>query len=79
MSKGGAGLKRTSSALHSFPFGHMLRSMNRPLSGGAIFLLCLFLGIIFDQVAIGILAGLVLGGATAAKLRARNDGADGNA
>lgn len=34
--------------------------MNK-LSGGAVFLLCLFLGIIFDQVAIGILAGLVLG------------------
>jgi len=57
----------------------MLRAMNKPLSGGAVFLLCLFLGIIFDQVAIGILAGLVLGAATAAKLRARNDGADGSA
>jgi hypothetical protein len=57
----------------------MLHAMNKPLSGGAVFLLCLVLGIIIDQVAIGILAGLVLGGATAAKLRARNDGADGNA
>lgn len=57
----------------------MLAAMNKPLSGGAVFLLCLVLGIIFDQVAIGILAGLVLGGATAAKLRARSDGADGNA
>jgi hypothetical protein len=34
--------------------------MNK-LSAGGVFLLCLFLGIIFDQVAIGILAGLVLG------------------
>lgn len=34
--------------------------MNK-LSGGAVFLLCLFLGIIFDQVAIGIIAGLLLG------------------
>jgi hypothetical protein len=42
-------------------------------------LLCLFFGIIFDNVAIGILAGLVLGGAAAAKLRGRNDSADGNA
>ena len=57
----------------------MLLAMGRPLSGGAVFLLCLFLGIIFDQVAIGILAGLVLGAATAAKLRARDPGADGNA
>lgn len=34
--------------------------MNK-LSFGGVFLLCLFLGIVFDQVAIGILAGLVLG------------------
>ena len=34
--------------------------MNK-LSAGATFLLCLFLGIIFDQVAIGIIAGLILG------------------
>jgi hypothetical protein len=33
------------------------------LSGGGVFLLCLFLGIVFEQVAVGILAGLVLGGA----------------
>ena len=52
--------------------------MNK-LSFGGVFLICFFLGIIFDQVAIGILAGLVLGAATAAKLRARNDGADGSA
>lgn len=31
------------------------------MSAGGVFLLCLFLGIIFEQVAIGILAGLVLG------------------
>ena len=36
--------------------------MNK-MSAGGVFLLCLFLGIIFDQVAIGILAGLVLGAA----------------
>ena len=35
-------------------------TMNK-LSAGATFLLCLFLGIIFDQVAIGIIAGLILG------------------
>mgnify|MGYP000269941438 FL=1 len=34
--------------------------MNK-LSGGAVFLLCLFIGIVTEQVAIGILAGLVLG------------------
>jgi hypothetical protein len=34
--------------------------MNK-LSGGGVFLLCLFLGIIFDQVALGIIAGLLLG------------------
>ena len=36
--------------------------MNK-LSAGGVFLLCLFLGIIFDQVAIGIIAGLILGAA----------------
>jgi len=41
----------------------MLSAMSKPVSGGAVFLLCLFVGIIFDQVAIGILAGLVLGAA----------------
>lgn len=35
-------------------------TMNK-LSAGGVFLLCLFLGIIFDQVAIGIIAGLILG------------------
>lgn len=34
--------------------------MNK-LTAGGVFFICLFLGIIFDQVAIGILAGLVLG------------------
>lgn len=34
--------------------------MNK-LSFGGVFLICLFLGIIFDQVAIGIIAGLILG------------------
>lgn len=34
-----------------------------PVSGGMIFLICLFLGIIFDNVALGIIAGLFLGGA----------------
>lgn len=34
--------------------------MNK-MSAGGVFLLCLFIGIIMDQVAIGILAGLVLG------------------
>lgn len=31
------------------------------LSAGGVFLLCLFLGVIFEQVAIGIIAGLILG------------------
>ncbi len=35
-------------------------TMNK-LSFGGTFLLCLFLGIIFEQVAIGIIAGLILG------------------
>lgn len=39
------------------------------LSAGGVFLLCLLLGIVFKQVAIGILAGLVLG-ATAGKVTA---------
>jgi hypothetical protein len=34
--------------------------MNKLFAGGA-FLLCLFLGIIFDQVALGFIAGLLLG------------------
>ena len=34
--------------------------MNK-LSAGGVFLLCLLLGIIFEQVAIGIIAGLILG------------------
>lgn len=34
--------------------------MNK-LSAGAVFLICLFLGIIFDQVALGIIAGFFLG------------------
>jgi anaerobic C4-dicarboxylate transporter len=35
--------------------------MKKPLTGGAVFLLCIFVGIIFGQVALGILAGLFLG------------------
>jgi len=46
--------------------------MNK-LSAGGVFLLCLFLGIVFEQVAIGILAGLVLG-ATAGKVTAPKSG-----
>lgn len=38
----------------------MLSTMNK-LSGGAVFLLCLFVGIVMDQVALGIIAGLLLG------------------
>lgn len=56
----------------------MFRAMNRPLSGGAAFLLCLFVGIIVDQVALGIIGGLLLG-AVLAKSGARSDGADGHA
>ncbi|WP_156767724.1 hypothetical protein [Candidatus Viadribacter manganicus] len=36
--------------------------MNK-ISAGGVFLLCLFLGIVFNQVAIGIFAGLLLGAA----------------
>ena len=46
--------------------------MNK-LSAGGVFLLCLFLGIIFEQVAIGILAGLILG-AGAGKVTAPKSG-----
>ncbi len=48
--------------------------MNK-LSASGVFLLCLFLGIVFEQVAIGILAGLVLG-ATAGKVTAPKSGPD---
>jgi len=48
--------------------------MNK-LSFGGVFLVCLFLGIVFDQVAIGILAGLVLG-AGAGKATAPKSGPD---
>lgn len=48
--------------------------MNK-LSAGGVFLLCLFLGIIFDQVATGILAGLVLG-AGAGKVTAPKSGTE---
>jgi len=34
--------------------------MNK-LSAGAVFMICLFIGIFFDNVALGILAGLFLG------------------
>ena len=42
------------------------------MSAGGVFLLCLFLGIIFEQVAIGILAGLVLGAAAGAATENKN-------
>ncbi len=35
--------------------------MQKLFSGMAGFLLCLFLGIVFNQVALGIIAGLFLG------------------
>ena len=44
--------------------------MNK-MSAGGVFLLCLFLGIIFDQVAIGILAGLVLGAAAGKRVQGK--------
>lgn len=51
----------------------MLGAMNK-LSGGAVFLLCLFLGIVFEQVALGIIAGLLLGaGAAKATAKDRSD------
>lgn len=41
--------------------------MAKLFTGGSGFLICLFLGIIFDQVALGILAGLFLGGFLASR------------
>jgi len=52
----------------------MIGVMNK-LSAGATFLVCLFLGIIFDNVALGIIAGLLLG-AGAGKAIASKDRAD---
>ncbi len=34
-------------------------------SGGGVFIVCLLFGIIFDQIALGIIFGLLLGGGTA--------------
>ncbi len=34
-------------------------------TGGGVFMLCLLFGIIFDQVALGIIFGLLLGGGSA--------------
>ena len=48
--------------------------MNK-LSAGGVFLLCLLLGIIFEQVAIGIIAGLILG-AGAGKVTAPKSGSE---
>ncbi len=51
------------------------------LSAGAVFFICLFLGIIFDNVALGIIAGLLLGAGagrvTAAKGAPTPKGPDG--
>ncbi len=41
-------------------------------SGGGTFAICLLLGIIFDQIALGIIFGLLLG-AGAAKVTERKD------
>lgn len=60
------------------PARRMLGGMRKPVSGGAVFLLCLFVGIIADQVALGILAGLFLGAFTASrKTKAPEQGNDG--
>lgn len=53
----------------------ILGGMNK-LSAGAVFLICLFLGIIFDNVALGIIAGLFLG-AGAGKATAPKQSTDG--
>lgn len=45
------------------------------MSAGAVFMICLFLGIIFDNVALGIIAGLLLG-AGAGKVTASKAPAD---
>ena len=34
-------------------------------SGGGVFIMCLLFGIIFDQIALGIIFGLLLGGGAA--------------
>ena len=60
-------------ALPALP-GYTFPTMNK-LSACGVFLLCLFLGIIFEQVAIGIIAGLVLG-AGAGEITAPKSGAD---
>ncbi len=49
-------------------------AMNK-LSAGAVFFICLFLGIIFDNVALGIIAGLFLG-AGVGKVTAPKDRTD---
>lgn len=39
----------------------MLRPMKKLFNGASGFLICLLVGIIFDQVALGIIAGMFLG------------------
>lgn len=55
----------------------MLSVMTKLFSGGFGFLLCLLIGILVDQVALGILAGLFLGGFIASrKAKAPDESAD---
>ncbi len=71
-------ITRTTSRPNVYQVAHpariprILPTMNK-LSAGSVFLLCLFLGIIFEQVAIGIIAGLILG-AGAGKVTAPKSG-----
>lgn len=51
--------------------------MPQILDGLFGFVLCLLLGILFDQVAIGILAGLVIGGIAGTRKSGRQSGGAG--
>lgn len=44
---------------------------NTAISGGGVFLCCMLLGIIFDNVALGICFGLIFGGGIARGLNRR--------
>jgi len=55
-------LRKFWAAISSVRLARFGDAMNK-ISAGGVFLLCLFLGIVFNQVAIGIFAGLLLGAA----------------
>lgn len=53
----------------------MLGLTPKPVSAGGVFLLCLFIGILTEQVALGILGGLFFG-AMASQMRPPGDRPD---